>query len=68
MKPTDTYWEVNNEGDVICVVHGDQHCRTIAVMKEDFPLPAWKVANLMNDAFKSGVTAKAQQIRREMWL
>ena len=68
MKPTDTYWEVNNEGEVICVFHGDQHRRTIAVWKEDFPLPAWKVADLMNEAFKSGVTAKTQQIRRELGL
>ena len=68
MKPTDTYWEVNEEGDVICVFHGDQHRRTIAVRKEDFPLPAWKVASLMNEAFDSGVKAKAQQIRRELGL
>lgn len=33
MKPTDTCWEVNNEGDVICVFHGDQHRRTIAVRR-----------------------------------
>jgi hypothetical protein len=68
MKPTDTYWEVNNEGEVICVFHGDQYRRTIAVWKEDFPLSAWKVADLMNEAFKSGVTAKTQQIRRELGL
>jgi cytolysin (calcineurin-like family phosphatase) len=68
MKPTDTWWEENEEGDVICVFHGDQHRRTIAVRKEDFPLPAWKVADLMNEAFRSGVTAKAQQIRRELGL
>ena len=68
MKPTDTYWEVNNEGEVICVFHGDQYRRTIAVWKEDLPLPAWKVADLMNEAFKSGVTAKTQQIRRELGL
>ncbi len=63
MKPTDTRWEANGEGEVICVYHGDQHRRTIAVRLNDFPLTPWKVANLMNDAFASGVKAKGEQIR-----
>jgi len=68
MKPTDTWWEVNDEGDLICVFHGDQHRRTVAVSKKDFPLQAYKVASLMNDAFDSGVRAKMQQIRTELGL
>ena len=68
MTPTDTRWEVNDEGEVICVFHGDQHRRTIAVRANDFPLQAYKVASLMNDAFSSGVRAKAQQIRMELGL
>ncbi len=60
MKPTDTYWEVNNEGEVICVFHGDQYRRTIAVWKEDFPLSAWKVAELANIAGKMIGSAKVQ--------
>ena len=66
MKPTDTRWEANEEGEVICVFHGDAHRRTIAVRDYDFPIQPWKVAQLMNDAFASGVKAKAQQIRDEL--
>lgn len=68
MKPTDTRWEVNDDGDVICVYRGDPNRRTYAVRKEDFPLPAWKVAHLMNDAFASGIRAKTEQIRTELAL
>ena len=65
-KPTDTRWEANDEGEVICVFHGDHQRRTIAVRDFDFPMAPWKVAQLMNDAFASGVKAKAQQIRGEL--
>ena len=34
MKPTDTHWVVNDEDDVICVFHGDQHRRTIQMRME----------------------------------
>jgi hypothetical protein len=68
MKPTDTRWVVNEDGDIICVFHGDQHRRTIAVRSSDFPLTAYSVAILMNDAFDSGSKAKAQQIRMEIGL
>lgn len=68
MKPTNTHWVVNDEDDVICVFHGDQHRRTIAVRSADFPLSAYRVARLMNDAFDSGSKAKAQQIRMEIGL
>jgi len=68
MKPTDTWWEVNDEGDLICVFHGDQHRRTVAVSKKDFPLQAYKVASLINEAFNSGVLVKTQQIRMELGL
>ena len=68
MKPTDTFWEENDNCDVICVFHGDKHRRTVEVHNEDFPLPTWKVAQLMNDAFKMGVEAKALQLRQELGL
>lgn len=66
MKPTDTWWEVNEAGNLICSFHGDQQRETIVVRKEDFPLQADRVANLINDAFDFGVRAKAQQIRMEL--
>lgn len=68
MKATDTRWEVNVEGEVICVYQGDQHRRTIAVRDTDFPMRPWQIANLMNDAFASGIKAKTEDIRRELGL
>ena len=66
MKPSDTRWEVNAKGDVICVFHGDQERRIVAVCSTDFPMRPWQVANLMNGAFESGMKAKVQQIRDEL--
>ena len=31
MKPTNTHWVVNDEDDVICVFHGDQHLSLIHI-------------------------------------
>ena len=68
MKPTDTYWEVNKEGEIVCVYHGDQQRRTIAVRSTNFPMSPYQVASLMNNSFESGVRAKTEQIRRELGL
>ena len=68
MKPTDTRWYANDDGEIVQQYHGDPHRRTIAVKANDFPLSAWQVALLMNGAFESGVKAKAQQIREELGL
>lgn len=67
-RVTDTYWIVDEHGSVICINHGDGQCKSMTVRKEEFPLPPWRVAFLINEAFKFDIKAKEQQIREELGL
>ena len=68
MKPTDTYWTVNEINEVICVYEGDQNRRTIAARSTEFPMSAHHVAMMMNNSFELGVKAKTAQIKQELGL
>lgn len=61
--PTKTYWEKNPTGDLIHVGHADPAWRTVTRLAHEFPMGADQVAALMNDAFKSGMKAKAAEVR-----
>jgi urease accessory protein UreE len=52
------------EGQVICEHDDTGGCRTVSVPKEDMPIPAWKVAHLMNTAYEYGMRHKAAEFRR----
>lgn len=64
--PTETFWEVNDEGEIVCNFHNDKAWRTVTVSKHDLPAAAWRVAMLMNNAFKSGMEAKQLELRRAL--
>lgn len=65
---TKTTWEVNAAGDIVCVNSGDPTWRTTAVHKVhlDEGLQPWKIAHLMNEAFKAGMEAKSDELRRAL--
>lgn len=68
MKPTDTYWTVNEINEVICVYKGDQNRRTIEARATEFPMSAHHVSMMMNNSFELGVKAKTAQIKQELGL
>ena len=65
---TNTRWEVSEEGELIYVGSGEDYWRHIAVYKKDFPMPVSSVAHLVNEAFKLGMAAKAEQIRAALFI
>lgn len=52
------------DGNVICQFGGEKGVRNITVPKEDIPIPAWKIAALLNAAYKYGAQNKAAEFRR----
>ena len=63
-----TRWEVNEEGDLICVGSGDPAWRTVAENGSEFPMSAKYVAACMNRAFRVGADAKLAEIRAALGL
>ena len=57
-----TRW-VGREGKLICLNSGDEARATVTRDERNFPMELSTVALLMNDAFKRGMEAKAEQIR-----
>lgn len=60
---TNTRWEVK-DGELVYVGSGSDDYRHIVRYQKHFPMPANKVAELVNEAFKLGMAAKVDQIQK----
>jgi len=63
-----TRWEVNSDGDLICVASGDPAWRTVFRPSMDFPLTAETVARMLRDAFIMGADAKQSEMKAVLGL
>jgi len=59
------YQDNASESAVMCDWHGDGN-RTYVLRETDLPAPTWRIAALMNDAFKQGYRAAQADIREAL--